>query len=150
MSVLVNFKICDNSKECGGVAVCPTKAFTYDESKKTIVIANDKCISCGLCEQECPIGAIMVAKNEEEHDKIQKEINEDIRTTKDLFVDRYGAEPINEFFMITEQELENKIQNKELTFIELYDENLRCLLKSIPIKDITDKDRKSTRLNSSH
>ena len=66
MAVQVNFKICDNAKECGGVAVCPTGAFSYDEEKNTIVIDNDKCISCGLCEKECPIGAIIVTKTEEE------------------------------------------------------------------------------------
>ena len=65
MAVLVNFKICDNAKECGGIAVCPTGALSWNEEKESIEIDNDKCISCGLCEKECPIGAIMVAKNSE-------------------------------------------------------------------------------------
>ena len=31
MAVLINLKICDNDKACGGVAVCPTGAIYYDE-----------------------------------------------------------------------------------------------------------------------
>ena len=64
MSVLVNFKICDNAKECGGIAVCPTGALSWNEKKGTIEINNEKCISCGLCEKECSIGEIAFAKNE--------------------------------------------------------------------------------------
>lgn len=138
MSVVVNFKICDNAKECGGVAVCPTGAYSYDEEKETIVIDNDKCISCGLCERECPIGAIQVAKTKEEYEKIKEEVNNDPRTTKDLFVDRYGAVPLSEFFMIEETEIEEKTKNKGLTLIECYnDDSIQCLLKSIPIKELT-------------
>ena len=85
MAVFVNFKICDNAKECGGVAVCPTGAFTYDDEKETIVIDNEKCISCGLCEKECPIGAIRVAKTEEEYNNLPEEIKE--RTKKAIGTD---------------------------------------------------------------
>jgi Fe-S-cluster-containing hydrogenase component 2 len=138
MAVLVNFKICDNAKECGGVAVCPTGALSYDDKKNTIVIDNEKCISCGRCENECPIGAIMVAKCDEEYSKIKKEIDEDKRTTKDLFVDRYGATPLSEFFMIEPDEIEEKVNNDCVILIELYnDDSIQCLLKSIPIKDLT-------------
>ncbi len=138
MSVLVNFKICDNAKECGGIAVCKTGALSYNDEKNTIVIDNAKCISCGLCEKECPIGAIQVAKTEEEYKKIEKEIKEDIRTTKDLFVDRYGAISLSEFFMLDSKDIKNKIINDNITLIELYnDDSIKCLLKSIPIKDLT-------------
>lgn len=138
MAVLVNFKICDNAKECGGVAVCPTGALSYDDDKETIVIDNDKCISCGLCEKECPIGAILVAKNEDEYKKIKQDINNDTRTTKDLFVDRYGATPLSEFFMIEADEINSKINQNGITLIELYnDDSIQCLLKSIPIKELT-------------
>ena len=137
MAVLVNFKICDNAKECGGVAVCPTGALSYDEEKNTIVIDNDRCISCGLCEKECPIGAIMVAKTSEEYERLKKEIDADPRTTKDLFVDRYGATPLSEFFMIESSELEDKINNDSITLIECYnDDSIQCLLKSIPIREL--------------
>ena len=78
MPVLVNFKVCDNAKECGGVAICPTGAITFDEKKETLVIDNSKCISCGQCENECPIGAIRVAKDENEYKKIKEEIENHI------------------------------------------------------------------------
>lgn len=138
MAVLVNFKICDNAKECGGIAICPTGALSYDDNKNTIVIDNEKCISCGRCESECPIGAISVAKNTDEYNKIKKEIDEDTRTTKDLFVDRYGATPLSEFFMIDANDIDSKVNNKSITLIELYnDDSIQCLLKSIAIKDLT-------------
>ena len=138
MAVLVNFKICDNAKECGGVAVCPTGALSWDEDKETIVIDNDKCISCGLCEKECPIGAIRVAKDEKEYNKIKDEIDKDDRTTKDLFVDRYGAVPLSEFFMIEAKDIDDKINNTNITLIECYnDDSIQCLLKSIPVRELS-------------
>ena len=138
MAVLINFKICDNAKECGGIAVCPTGALSWNEEKETIQIDNDKCISCGLCEKECPIGAFTVAKNEEEYAKAKKEIDEDPRTTKDLFVDRYGAVAISDFFKIDLKEIKDKVEKDCLTLIEIYNPDIaECLLKSIPIKEIT-------------
>ena len=145
MAILINFKICDNAKECGGPLVCPTGALTYDEKNETLVIDNDKCISCGLCEKECPIGAIRVAKTTEEYEKIKKEIDDDSRTTKDLFVDRYGASPLSEFFMIDAEEINHKIKNNSITLIECYsEESIQCLIKSIPIKDLTNDLPKDT------
>lgn len=144
MAVLVNFKICDNAKECGGIEVCPTGALSWDEENETIKIDNEKCISCGSCEQNCPIGAIRVAYDDEEYKKLSKEIEEDPRTTKDLFVDRYGAAPLSEFFMIEEKDLNKKIGDG-ITLVECYeDDSIQCLLKSIPIKDITSNMPKDT------
>lgn len=138
MAVLINFKICDNAKECGGLAVCPTGALSWDEKNENILIDNDKCISCGLCEKECPIGAIKIAKTDEEFNKIKKEIDDDTRTTKDLFVDRYGAVAISSFFKIDINEIPEKIKKDCLTIIEIYNpETAECLLKSIPIQDLT-------------
>lgn len=138
MAVYINFKICDNASECGGIEVCPTRALTWDEEKETIKIDNEKCISCGKCEKECPIGAIRVGKTDEECKKIEREIEEDKRTTKDLFVDRYGAAPLSEFFMIEELEIGEKVFGKSLVLIECYqDSSIQCLLKSIPVKEIT-------------
>lgn len=138
MAVLVNFKICDNAKECGGIAVCPTGALSWNEEKETIDIDNEKCISCGRCEKECPIGAIMVAKTDEEYKKIKKEIDEDPRTTKDLFVDRYGAVAISDFFKIELTDIKDKTGKDCITLIEIYNPDVaECLLKSIPIKELT-------------
>lgn len=139
MAVLVNFKICDNAAECGGIAVCPVGALTWDEENETIKIDNDVCISCGQCEKECPIGAIRVARTEEEYKEIEKEIEDDPRTTKDLFVDRYGAAPLSEFFMIEATDVKDKIKSSSLVLVELYDDDkIECLLKSIPIKELTE------------
>lgn len=138
MAVLVNFKICDNAKECSGIEVCPTGAITWSDEKESIVIDNDKCISCGLCEKECPIGAFSVAKTDEEYEKLKKEIDDDPRTTKDLFVDRYGAAGISEFFQINADEIEEKVKKDCYTLIEIYNlDEAECLLKSIPIKELT-------------
>lgn len=137
MAVLINFKICDNDKACGGVAVCPTGAIYYDEEKETLSIDNDKCISCGMCEKECPIGAIKVAKDEKEYEILKKQIEEDPRKIKDLFVDRYGATPLSEFFMLESEEVANKINSKNIVLIEFYnDDSIQCLLKSISIKEL--------------
>lgn len=137
MSVLINFKICDNAKECGGIEVCPVGALYWDEGNETIKINNERCISCGACERNCPIGAISVAYTDEEYLNKKNEIENDPRTTKDLFVDRYGAAPLSEFFMITEEELDQKIQDG-IVLVECYEnDSIQCLLKSIPIKDIT-------------
>jgi len=138
MSVLINFKICDNAKECGGILVCPTGALSWDEEKETIKIDNEKCISCGLCEKECPIGAIRVAKTSDEYDKIKKSIDEDSRTTKDLFVDRYGAVAISDFFKLNVDDIEEKVQKDSFTIVEIYNPDMaECLLKSIPIRELT-------------
>ena len=138
MAVLINFKICDNAEECSGIEVCPTGALAWDKVNETIVIDNEKCISCGMCEKECPIGAIRVAHDENEYNEIKKEIDDDSRNTKDLFVDRYGAAGISDFFKIEKDEIADKIEKYCLTLIEVYNLDFaECLLKSIPIKELT-------------
>lgn len=137
MSVLVNFKICDNAPECGGAEVCPTGALSFDSEKGTLVIDNDKCISCGKCEKNCPIGAIRVARSTEEYEKIKKEIDEDTRTTKDLFVERYGAAVMLEHTQINFENIENIVHRNEFALVEVNSEDtIECLLKSIPVVDI--------------
>ncbi len=138
MASFINFKICDNALECSGIEVCPVGAITYNEKEEKIEIDNDKCISCGKCETACPVGAFRVARTKEEEELIQKEIDEDPRTIKDLFVDRYGAAPLSEFFMIEAEDVCNKIKQDGFVLLELYeDETIECLLKSIPIKELT-------------
>ncbi len=146
MAILINYKICDNAPECLAPPVCPTGAIIWNEEKKTLEIDNSKCTSCGLCIPTCPMEAIFLAKSDEEYNQIKKEIDEDKRTRKDLFVDRYGAMPLMEAFMADEESMKDKIERDNLTFIEIYDaENVECLLKSIPLKEITQDMPKDTR-----
>lgn len=138
MAVLINFKICDNSKDCSGIEVCPTGAFYWDEKKKTIAVDNTKCINCGQCEKACPVGAIRVAKTEEEYKRIKKEIDEDQRKVSDLFIDRYGAEPMLPAFQIPKSKFKIQIlESTKLAVVELFSrESIQCLLYSIPIKEL--------------
>lgn len=146
MAILINYKICDNAPECLAPPICPTGAIIWNEEKKTLEIDNSKCTSCGLCIPTCPMEAIFLAKTDEEYAQIKKEIDEDKRTRKDLFVDRYGAMPLMDDFMADEEMIKDKIERDNLTFVEIYDaENVECLLKSIPLKEITQDMPKDTR-----
>ncbi|MDR0978611.1 MAG: hypothetical protein LBL91_01505 [Lachnospiraceae bacterium] len=136
MPVLINYKICDNAKECSGIANCPTGAFAWDEEEKTIKIKEELCIDCGKCAC-CPVDAIRFAKSKEEYEEIKKEIDEDPRTITDLFIDRYGAAPISDLTMVNENDIEKSLTTKRPVVIELYNQDtIQCLLKSIPIKEI--------------
>lgn len=140
MPVLINFKICDNCDACNAIGVCPTKAFSWNENKKTLEIKKDKCIECGLCatsDESCQVGAIKFAKTEEELNKIKEEIRNDKRTVADLMVDRYGGQPINMPFYCKEYELDKVLTTSKICMIEFFKEDyIECLIKSIPIKEI--------------
>lgn len=136
MAVLINFKICDNSKDCNGIRACPTGAFSWDEENKTIVVNEKLCINCGKCAC-CGADAIHVTNSDEEYEKIKKEIDDDPRTLNDLFVDRYGASPIQQIFTSTEENIDKVLSSSRPFMLELYNEDtIMCLLKSIPIKEI--------------
>ena len=138
MAVLINFKICDNSKDCSGITVCPVGAFYWDEKRKTIAVDNQKCISCGKCEKACPVGVIRVARTEEEYKKIKKEIDEDARKVSDLFVDRYGAEPLDPAFFVPKTKFSVQIlEATQVAVVEFFSsDSIKCLLYSIPIKEL--------------
>jgi len=138
MPVLINWKICDNSKDCSGIGACPTHALVWDDEKKIIAIDNEKCTNCGLCEKACPVGAIRVARTQEEYEKIQKEIDDDPRKVSDLFVDRYGGEPTDRAFEIGEGKFEVQIlEATQLAVVEFFNEiTIICLMKCIPIKEL--------------
>ncbi len=147
MSVLINFKICDNDKACSGMAICPKKVFTWNEEKQSLEIDNSKCISCGLCQKACMVSAIKVAKNKEEYDKIQNDFANDPRTINDLLVERYGGKLIDLAMAGNAKEIDLKAgSNDRPLIIELYnEESIMCLLKSIKVKDIADTFNKNTR-----
>lgn len=138
MTVLINFKICDNSEDCNGIRVCPTRAFYWDREKKTIAVDNSRCTSCGKCEEACPVDAIRVAKTEREFREIKKEIEKDPRKVSDLFVDRYGAQPISSAFLIPESKFDIQIlRSTRPAVLELFrDDSIQCLLRSIPLKNL--------------
>ncbi len=138
MPVLINFKICDNAKECNGIAVCSTGALSWDKKKRGIKIYNKRCISCKKCEKACMVDAIFVAKNEKEYAKIEREIDDDPRRQSDLFVDRYGAQAIHPAFLIGEDRFDLEVLGSDkLVAAELFRNDLaECLLKSIPIKEL--------------
>ena len=138
MPVLINFRICDNSRDCSGITVCPVGAFYWDKKKKTITVDNQKCINCGRCEKSCPVGAIKVAKTKKEYQKIKQEVKNDPRQVSGLFVDRYGAEPIHPAFLIDKSKFDIQIlQATQLAVVEFFSQDsIKCLLYSIPIKDL--------------
>ncbi|HLN19172.1 MAG TPA: 4Fe-4S binding protein [Patescibacteria group bacterium] len=138
MPVLINYKICDNAKDCSGISACLNDALSWDNRKKRIKIDNKKCVSCGLCEKACPVEAIKVAKNQKEYRKINDEIKNDPRKIGDLFVDRYGAQPISPAFMLAEKKFQQYFLDYDsLAIAEFYnDDSIRCLLKSIPVRDL--------------
>ena len=137
MGVLINFKICDNVPECGGIEACSTGALFWDEKKEKIKIDNNKCTNCGLCVEACPVGAIKVAQTTEEYDKIKKEIDDDPRKISDLFVDRYGAMPIDPDTLVKETDFEKILKSTKPVLVELFeDDTIECLRRSIPIREL--------------
>jgi len=135
---LINFKICDNSEDCIGIEVCPTKAFYWDEKNKKLAIDESRCINCDKCEKSCPVGAIRFAKNQKEYKSIKKEIKKDQRKASDLFVDRYGAEPVHPAFLIDEKKFEVQIlRSTKLAAVELFNnDSIQCLFNSIHMKEL--------------
>jgi ferredoxin len=56
----VTYLVTDNCIQCKHtdcVAVCPVDCFY--EADNFLAINPDECIDCGVCEPECPVGAIV-------------------------------------------------------------------------------------------
>lgn len=138
MSVVINFKVCDNCKDCNGLKVCPVDAFKWDEENKTIFVDNDICINCKACEESCYVNALKVVTNKEEYDVAVKAVEDDPRTITELFCERYGGQPIEKFRIFKEEEFnENVLVLKRPMMVELFnDDSIVCLLKCIPVREL--------------
>lgn len=147
MAVFVNFNICDNSPECSGIAVCPQGAIYWDEKKENALgetgmlsIDNKKCISCGKCVSEdgCPVGALLLADTEEAAERIVNDIRIVPERIRALFVERYGAEPVDDKVCIEQEKIGELINASEgITVLEEFvGDSIQCLLSSIPVEEI--------------
>ena len=140
MTVLINKKRCDNSRECSCIVECPNKAFYWDEANKTIAVKESLCTKCRICMIACLAGAVKVSRDQAEYEKIKGEYDSDIMTVEKLFVDRYGAAIINEDYLLDVDKINDLISsaNKSL-LIEIYnEEESNCLINSVPISEIID------------
>ena len=137
MAVLINWKICDNSKACGGIAECPTGALYWNEAEGTIGINNYFCISCKKCVTDgCPVGAIIVTDSDDAYEKARLVIEKDFRDKAQLFVDRFGAAPISDEVLIEKHDVASKTQSG-IIFIERFtDSSIQCLLYSIIVDEV--------------
>lgn len=147
MPIRINYNICDNAAECSGIAVCPTRALYWDDTKQNLMgekgmlcVDNSKCISCGKCvgEEGCPVGAIFYASTDAELNEMTAGYETDLDQVERLFVERYGAAPIDESLCIGEDKLQQILaENKGIVLLEEYaDSSIQCLLSSIPIETI--------------
>lgn len=62
--VVVNCQHCENAP-CGNV--CPVSAISQGETG--IIIDNDKCVGCGLCQGACPFNAILMLERKHTEDE---------------------------------------------------------------------------------
>ena len=135
--VIINRNICDNAKECGGIEVCPTGAMYWDEEKEMIRCNKTECIDCGLCADNCPVGAILWGTDDEDYERKKKEVAEEKRTLEELNVERYGAAPIEEFIENSRlKELEKSTPSPYILLEFFRDASIQCLLHSIRVEEI--------------
>jgi len=57
--------VCEHCKNPMCLKVCPTKAISRHEKTGAVIIDQEKCVACGLCQKYCPLEMIYV--NPETH-----------------------------------------------------------------------------------
>jgi len=142
MPPIINFKICDNSEDCKAIAKCSRGVFGWDKRRKTLTVNHKKCNGCGDCVNFCPVKAIRFGTTEDELKKIEQEIKRDSRTLTELFIDRYGAMPVDDahVYELTPDRLKKRINVQRPVIIEFNrKETIACLFKSVPIADIQEQ-----------
>jgi len=142
MPPIINFKICDNSEDCDAIRHCENGVFGWDKRKKTLTTNFKKCKECGKCVDYCEVKAIHYCKGDEDCAKVQREIERDPRTITELFIDRYGAMPIDNAYMfeLTPERFKQRINVRRPVIVEFNRrETVHCLLKSVPIADIQEQ-----------
>jgi hypothetical protein len=90
----------------------------------------------------CDVKAIRYGATAEEYQKIEREIERDPRTITELFIDRYGAMPVDDayVFELTPDRLRKRINVRRPMIIEFNRrETIACLLRSVPIADIQEQ-----------
>ena len=75
MTYIVNDN-CIGCKHTDCVEVCPVDCFY--EGENMLVIHPDECIDCGVCEPECPAGAIFSEDELPEDQEVYLELNSEL------------------------------------------------------------------------
>jgi len=142
MPIIINHNLCDEAPECGGIEVCPVKAFYFDKKKKRVAVNKSKCTECIKCTlpDVCPVGCILFARDKKEELKIKKMINEDPRTARWLWQERYGCQPGKtppKAEIVTSEKFDRIIHSKGYKIIDVWHNNfLDCRLNSPLYSDL--------------
>ena len=141
MPVAINYKICDLAPMCGGIEVCPTGAFFWNKKTKRPDVDNKKCLSCGVCVRECPVNAILLARDQKEYDELLEKIKNDPRSEVDLWKEKLGTQPgrtVPLAPIITTRNFQEEISgSKDWILLDVWsEETLDCRFHSISFDDL--------------
>jgi len=142
MPPIINFKICDNSEDCKAINHCKNGVYVWDTKRKTLTLNHKKCKNCGSCVDICPVKAIRFCISKDDCKKIEDEIERDPRTITELFIDRYGAMPVDDAYVheLTPERFKMRINIQRPVIVEFNNrDTIACLLKSVPIADIQEQ-----------
>lgn len=142
MPIIINHNLCDEALECGGIEVCPTKAFYFDTKTKRVKVNRKKCTECLKCTlpDACPVGCILYARNKDEEERILKMIKLDPRTSKWLWKERYGCQPAKtppKAKIITDANYKKVMSEEEYKIIDVWHyDHLDCRVFSALYEDL--------------